>query len=55
MEKKEIKSEKTITLFKEITELIRNNFVATYEREDNSIIMRIPNGEKFRILVNKEK
>lgn len=36
-------------LFQEILELVRNNFIGTYDIKDHSIIMRIPNGQKFRI------
>lgn len=40
-------------LFKELSELVRNSFIGTYEIKDTSIIMRIPNGQKFRISVEE--
>ena len=40
-------------LFQEILELVRNSFIGTYKVEDTSIIMRIPNGQKFRISVEE--
>lgn len=42
---------KVSELFKEVLEVITDTFVATYEVEGNSMIMRIPNGQKFRISV----
>lgn len=42
---------KVSDLFKEVVEVITDSFVATYEVKDNSLIMRIPNGQKFRISV----
>ncbi len=42
---------KVSDLFKEVVEVITDSFVATYEVKDNSLIMRIPNGKKFRISV----
>ena len=36
-------------LTNEAVELFRENFVATYEREENACIMRLPNGQKFKI------
>ena len=40
-------------LFQEIVEITRNSFVATYEVKNASLIMRIPNGQKFRISVEE--
>ena len=40
-------------LFQEVLEVITDTFVATYETEGNSIKMRIPNGQTFRILVEE--
>lgn len=45
------KKAKVSDLFKEVLEVITDTFVATYEVEENSLIMRIPNGQKFRISV----
>jgi len=42
---------KVSDLFKEVVEVITDSFVATYEVKDNYLIMRIPNGQKFRISV----
>ena len=42
---------KVSDVFKEVVEVITDSFVATYEVKDNSLIMRIPNGQKFRISV----
>lgn len=49
------KQAKVSDLFQEIVEVITDTFVATYEIECNSIIMRIVNGQKFRITVEEEK
>lgn len=40
-------------LCKKLSELVRNSFIGTYKVEDTSIIMRIPNGQKFRISVEE--
>ena len=40
-------------LCKELSELVRNSFIGTYKVEDTSIIMHIPNGQKFRISVEE--
>ena len=40
-------------LFKELSELVRNSFIGTYEIEATSIIMCIPNRQKFRISVEE--
>ena len=40
-------------LTEEIVSVIKKSFVAIYEREGNSLIMRIPNGQKFRISVEE--
>lgn len=50
--KGEIKA-KAEDLIKEILEVVADTFVATYEVEKNSIIMRIPNGQLFCIAVNE--
>ncbi len=47
------KRAKVENLFQEILELVRNSFIGTYETQDHSIIMRIPNGQKFRISVEE--
>lgn len=36
-------------LMENLTDLIRHNFVATYGREEGALIMRLPNGQTFRI------
>ena len=38
-------------LFEELVEVIIGTFVATYESDGNTLIMRIPNGQKFSISV----
>ena len=40
-------------LFQELTEVITDSFVAAYETEGNALIMRIANGQKFRIAVEE--
>lgn len=40
-------------LFEELVEVITDSFLATYEREENALIMRIPSGQKFRIAVEE--
>ena len=40
-------------LFAEIVEVIKNNFVAIYQTQANALIMRIPNGQKFRVIVEE--
>lgn len=40
-------------LLKELTDVIRNAFVATYEREEDSLIMRLVNGQSFCIKVEE--
>ena len=37
----------------EMAELIRENFVATYSREENVLMMRLPNGQKFQISIEE--
>ena len=52
--KNEVESEYKATaeyLFGEVAELIRNNFVATYEKQGCTLIMRIPSGKTFTITV----
>ncbi len=40
-------------LFEKLVEVIVNNFVATYERKDLALLMRIPNGQTFKISVEE--
>ena len=46
---------KTEDLFQELTEVITDSFVATYKTEENALIMKISNGQKFRISVEELK
>ena len=42
-------------LFDELARVIKENFVAIYQKEENNILtMRLPNGQQFKISV-KEK
>ncbi len=42
-------------LFDELARVIKENFVAIYQKEENNILtMRLPNGQQFQISV-KEK
>ncbi len=38
-------------LFQEVAELVVNNFVATYRKEGGALLMRIPGGKTFKIIV----
>ena len=38
-------------LFQEVAELVVNNFVATYRKEGCALLMRIPCGKTFKIIV----
>lgn len=40
-------------VFQEIVTVIKDGFVATYQTENNALIMRIVNGQKFRITVEE--
>ena len=41
-------------LFEEVTSLIVENFVATYQKDgENTLIMRLPNGQQFKISVEE--
>ena len=40
-------------LFDKLAEVMAETFVATYEKGDNVLIMRIVNGQKFRISVEE--
>lgn len=40
-------------LLQELSEVIADTFVGTYQMDDNSLIMRIPNGQAFRIIVEE--
>ncbi len=40
-------------LTEEITLLLKDEIVATYEREENGIKMRFPSGEVFQITVSE--
>lgn len=42
-------------LFKELLEVITDTFIATYEEEENSMIMRLVSGKRFRISVEELK
>ena len=42
-------------LFEEIASVIAENFVATYQKEENnSLTMRLPNGQEFQISVQEK-
>ena len=41
-------------LFEEVASLIVENFVATYQKDgENTLIMRLPNGQQFKISVEE--
>ena len=41
-------------LFEEVASLIVENFVATYQKDgENALIMRLPNGQQFKISVEE--
>lgn len=40
-------------LLDELTEVITDTFVATYEVAENALIMRIPNGQRFSVSVEE--
>ena len=41
-------------LFEEIASLIVESFVATYQKDgENTLIMRLPNGQQFKISVEE--
>ncbi|MBR2970878.1 MAG: hypothetical protein IKC48_03680 [Clostridia bacterium] len=52
-ENTQIKRAKIDVLFNEILEVVTDSFVAIYEIEQNSIIMRFLNGQKFLISVKE--
>ena len=41
-------------LFEEVVEVITDTFVATYQKEGTSLIMRFVNGQKYRLTVQEE-
>ena len=53
---KEIKEQRAgvNVLFEEVVEVITYSFVATYQREGTSLIMRFVNGQKYRLTVQEE-
>lgn len=53
---KEIKEQRAGVneLFEEVVEVITDSFVATYQREGTSLIMRFVNGQKYRLTVQEE-
>lgn len=53
---KEIKDQRAGVneLFEEVVEVITDSFVATYQREGTSLIMRFVNGQKYRLTVQEE-
>ena len=43
-------------LFDEVSRVIAENFVATYQKEDNCrLTMRLPNGQQFKISVEEKQ
>lgn len=43
-------------LFEEVASLIVENFVATYQKDgENALIMRLPNGQQFKIAVEEKQ
>jgi len=40
-------------LLDELTEVITDTFVATYEVAENALIMRIPSGQRFSVSVEE--
>ena len=57
MEEKNRNKEKRASvgvLFEEVASLIVENFVATYQKDgENALIMRLPNGQQFKISVEE--
>ena len=57
MEEKNCNKEKRASvgvLFEEVASLIVENFVATYQKDgENALIMRLPNGQQFKISVEE--
>lgn len=55
MENKEVRKEQNrataTALLEEVAEVVKDAFVATYQTEENALVMQIPNGQKFRIAV----
>ena len=42
-------------LFEEVSRVIKENFVATYQKEDDCVLgMRLPNGQQFKISVEEK-
>ena len=52
-EKNEKKKVAVQELFKELAGTIAELYVAIYEKQDNSLIMRLLNGQKFKITVEE--
>lgn len=50
---KEVRRATAEEVFKRITEVIVNTFVATYEKENNRLFVRLPNGQRFRVEVEE--
>ena len=57
MEEKNCNKEKKASasaLFEEVASLIVENFVATYQKDgENVLVMRLPNGQQFKISVEE--
>ena len=53
MEKQKEKMAKAEDLFEKLAKVITEEFVATYKRKDLALLMRIPNGQTFKITVEE--
>ena len=40
-------------LLNELTSVMRSAFIAIYEKEEKSVIMRLVNGQRFRVTVDE--
>ena len=53
MEKQNEKMAKAEELFEKLAKVITEEFVATYQKDGLSLLMRIPNGQTFKITVEE--
>ena len=53
MKQKEVLKATVGDLFERLAEVVKDDFIATYQREENALLMTIPNGQKFRVAVTE--
>ncbi len=53
MEEQKVNKATAEELFEKLAKVITEEFVATYERKDLALLMRIPNGQMFKITVEE--